>query len=52
MGGDRGFHIMTEHNAEPLTVAKILKDIVVKEGIELVILEMQLMMIRIKQDKC
>jgi len=41
MGGDRGFHIMTEHNAEPLTVAKILKDIVVKEGIELVILGKQ-----------
>ena len=41
MGGDRGIHILNESNTEPLAVAKILKYIVDKEGIDLVILGKQ-----------
>ena len=41
MGGDRGAHILTDKNTEPLVVAKILKDIVVKENVDLVILGKQ-----------
>jgi len=41
MGGDRGIHIVSDINTEPLIVAKILKDIVAKESIDLVILGKQ-----------
>tara|TARA_B100000579_G_scaffold432012_1_gene448078 strand:- start:290 stop:1039 length:750 start_codon:yes stop_codon:yes gene_type:complete len=41
MGGDRGIHILNDSNTEPLAVAKILKYIVDKEGIDLVILGKQ-----------
>jgi len=41
MGGDRGIHILSEKNTEPLVVAKILKNIVVKESADLVILGKQ-----------
>ena len=41
MGGDRGVHILTDKNTEPLVVAKILKEIVVKENVDLVILGKQ-----------
>ena len=41
MGGDRGIHVINEANTEPLAVAKILKSIVEKEGINLVILGKQ-----------
>jgi len=41
MGGDRGIHILSEKNTEPLVVAKIIKDIVVRESIDLVILGKQ-----------
>ena len=41
MGGDRGIHIVNELNTEPLAVAKILKNLVEKEGTDLVILGKQ-----------
>ena len=41
MGGDRGIHIVSEKNIEPLVVAKILKDISNKESVDLVILGKQ-----------
>tara|TARA_B100000686_G_scaffold293233_1_gene322603 strand:- start:18930 stop:19679 length:750 start_codon:yes stop_codon:yes gene_type:complete len=41
MGGDRGIHIVSDKNTEPLIVAKILKDIVAKESTDLVILGKQ-----------
>ncbi len=41
MGGDRGIHILNDSITEPLAVAKILKYIVDKEGIDLVILGKQ-----------
>ena len=41
MGGDRGIHIVSEKNTEPLVVAKILKDIASKESADLVILGKQ-----------
>jgi len=41
MGGDRGIHILHDGIAEPLVVAKVLKNIVSKEDIDLVILGKQ-----------
>ena len=41
MGADRGILVKTEHDIEPLAVAKILKSIVEKESPELVILGKQ-----------
>ena len=41
MGGDRGIHIVNEDNTEPLVVAKILKDIVINEKTDLVIMGKQ-----------
>jgi len=41
MGGDRGIHIFHDGMAEPLVVAKVLKNIVSKEDIDLVILGKQ-----------
>ena len=41
MGGDRGIHIINEDVTEPLAVAKLLKDIVIKEKTDLVILGKQ-----------
>ena len=41
LGADRGILVVTEEQAEPLAVAKILKTIVDKEGIDLVILGKQ-----------
>ena len=41
MGGDRGIHIFNEDNTEPLVVAKILKDIVINEKTDLVIMGKQ-----------
>jgi len=41
MGADRGILVKTEHDIEPLAVAKILKSIVEKENPELVILGKQ-----------
>ena len=41
MGGDRGIHIINEDVTEPLVVAKLLKDIVIKEKTDLVILGKQ-----------
>ncbi len=41
MGGDRGIHILHDGMAEPLVVAKVLKNIVSKEDIDLVILGKQ-----------
>ena len=38
MGADRGILVKTDHDIEPLAVAKILKNIVEKENPELVIL--------------
>ena len=41
MGADRGVLVETEEDAEPLTVAKILKAVIEKEGPEIVILGQQ-----------
>jgi len=41
LGADRGILVQTDEQAEPLAVAKILKTIVDKEGIDLVILGKQ-----------
>ena len=41
MGGDRGIHIVNEDNTEPLVVAKILKDLVINEKTDLVIMGKQ-----------
>ena len=41
MGGDRGIHIINEEITEPLAVAKLLKDIAIKEKTDLVILGKQ-----------
>ena len=41
MGGDRGFHILNENETEPLVVAKIIKEIALKESVDLVILGKQ-----------
>ena len=41
MGIDRGIHVKTDAEVEPLAVAKILKSIVDAEGIDLVILGKQ-----------
>ena len=41
MGGDRGIHIINEDVTEPLAVAKLLKDIAIKEKTNLVILGKQ-----------
>jgi electron transfer flavoprotein beta subunit len=41
MGADRGVLVETEEDAEPLTVAKILKAVIEKEGPEIVILGKQ-----------
>ena len=41
MGADRGIHVNTDQNLEPLAVAKVLKALVDKEGPELVILGKQ-----------
>jgi len=41
LGADRGILVSTEQEIQPLTVAKILRSIVVKEGIDLVILGKQ-----------
>jgi electron transfer flavoprotein beta subunit len=41
MGGDRGIHIINEDVTEPLAVAKLLKDIAIKEKTDLVILGKQ-----------
>ena len=41
MGGDRGIHIINEDVTEPLVVAKLLKDIAIKERTDLVILGKQ-----------
>ncbi|MFQ5755107.1 MAG: electron transfer flavoprotein subunit beta/FixA family protein [Acidiferrobacterales bacterium] len=41
MGADRGIHVLTEENTEPLGVAKLLKVIVEKEQPQLVILGKQ-----------
>ena len=41
VGADRGIHIITDSNVEPLGVAKILKKIVEKENPELVLLGKQ-----------
>ena len=41
LGADRGILVVTDEQAEPLAVAKILKTIVDKEGIDLVILGKQ-----------
>jgi len=41
MGGDRGIHIINEDVTEPLVVAKLLKDIAIKEKTNLVILGKQ-----------
>jgi len=41
MGGDRGIHILHDGIVEPLVVAKVLKNIVSKEDIDLVILGKQ-----------
>ncbi len=41
MGIDRGIHVKTDAEVEPLAVAKILKNIVEAEGIDLVILGKQ-----------
>ncbi len=41
MGADRGVHVLTDEALEPLAVAKLLKAIIEKEGIELAILGKQ-----------
>ena len=41
MGADRGIHVEYETNTEPLMVAKILKNIIDKESIDLVIMGKQ-----------
>jgi len=41
MGADRGVHVLTDAELQPLAVAKLLKAIAVKEGVELVILGKQ-----------
>ncbi|MDT8429490.1 MAG: electron transfer flavoprotein subunit beta/FixA family protein [Pseudomonadales bacterium] len=41
LGADRGIHVETEGEIQPLTVAKILKALIDKEGIELTILGKQ-----------
>ena len=41
VGADRGIHIITDNNVEPLGAAKILKKIVEKENPELVLLGKQ-----------
>ena len=41
VGADRGIHIITDSNVEPLGAAKILKKIVEKENPELVLLGKQ-----------
>jgi len=41
MGADRGIHVEYESNTEPLMVAKILKNIIDKESIDLVIMGKQ-----------
>ena len=41
MGADRGIHVEADANVEPLAVAKILKALVEKEGVELVIVGKQ-----------
>jgi len=41
MGADRGIHVLTDAELQPLAVAKLLKAIVAKEGPELVILGKQ-----------
>ena len=41
LGADRGILVVTDEQAEPLAVAKILKTIIDKEGIDLVILGKQ-----------
>lgn len=41
MGADRGIHVPASHDTEPLAIAKILKELVAKEGPGLVILGKQ-----------
>ena len=41
MGGDRGLHINTENDLEPLVIAKLLKEIVQEEKVDLAILGKQ-----------
>ena len=41
MGGDRGVHIVNDLNTEPLAVAKILKNLIEKEAIDIVIMGKQ-----------
>ncbi|MFQ6023233.1 MAG: electron transfer flavoprotein subunit beta/FixA family protein [Acidiferrobacterales bacterium] len=41
MGADRGIHVLTETETEPLAVAKLLKMIVEKENVDLVMLGKQ-----------
>ncbi|MDG2001252.1 MAG: electron transfer flavoprotein subunit beta/FixA family protein [Alphaproteobacteria bacterium] len=41
MGGDRGVHIVNDLNTEPLVVAKILKNLIEKETIDIVIMGKQ-----------
>ena len=41
MGGDRGVHIVNDLNTEPLVVAKILKNLIEKEAIDIVIMGKQ-----------
>ncbi|MGJ8690013.1 MAG: electron transfer flavoprotein subunit beta/FixA family protein [Gammaproteobacteria bacterium] len=41
LGADRGIHVETEEGLQPLAVAKLLKSIVEKEGIDLVLLGKQ-----------
>ncbi|NQV57505.1 MAG: electron transfer flavoprotein subunit beta/FixA family protein [Rhodospirillales bacterium] len=41
MGADKGVHVVVDDDLEPLAVAKILKAVVDKEGVELVILGKQ-----------
>ena len=41
MGGDRGIHIVNDLNTEPLVVAKILKNLIEKEAIDIVIMGKQ-----------
>jgi electron transfer flavoprotein beta subunit len=41
MGADRGIHVLTDAELQPLAVAKLLKAIIVKESVQLVILGKQ-----------
>jgi electron transfer flavoprotein beta subunit len=41
MGADRGVHVLTDAELQPLAVAKLLKAIALKEGVELIILGKQ-----------